>query len=203
VVGVEAKAKGEVVGGIGFVDDVVWGGRTKKRKRLSRRKFEAGEEEAVECKMKRESVRGVSSKEGRRCTDNFPLNRGNRDVVEVAVRSRNGGGRLRMPEGGDGSCVVVEEKNIEAANEWLGNWRRCGGRWRSEVEMKDAENLEGVVNLNAGDAVGQVDGRGGDVDAYPIGLGEAFGGVDNVEGDISTVNREVVDVEGYLQKKVK
>jgi hypothetical protein len=153
--------------------------------------------------MKGESIRGVSSEEGRRCMDNFLLNRGNRDVVEVAVRRRNGGGRLRMPEGGDGSCVVVEEKNIEATNEWLRNRRRCSGRWRSEVEMQDAENLEGVVNLNAGDAVGQVEGGGGDVDAYPIGLGEAIRCIDNVERDIGTVNCEVVDVEGYLQKKVR
>jgi hypothetical protein len=42
--------------------------------------------------VKGESIRGVSSEEGRRCMDNFPLNRGNGDVVEVAVRKRNGGG---------------------------------------------------------------------------------------------------------------
>jgi hypothetical protein len=47
VVGVEAKAKREVVGGIGFIDDVVCGGRRNKREMLSQRKFKAGEEEAV------------------------------------------------------------------------------------------------------------------------------------------------------------
>jgi hypothetical protein len=40
---------------------------------------------------------------------------------ERKKRERKGGGRLRMPEGGDRSCVVVEEKNIKAADECLRN----------------------------------------------------------------------------------
>lgn len=46
-----------------------------------------------------------------------------RDVMKVAVGCFDGGRGHRIPEGRDGDSVVMEDENIESADECLGSRR--------------------------------------------------------------------------------